>query len=225
MLKKRTAPQLYYGDLPESQDHAHQLVGHALDIMNHYVDCFESALELHDHGQWKFLTTKKKNARIFRHWQFIAARDGALSVYHFHWALQGLVSALNDCSYLAERLDLKTFRAARRRFEGWFPNAIQLRHAVGHSAEKTKNRREHLEHGFTGICKIPGLNLGRVRNYVITDHLYRRTFCNTWKGKIECYKINGENLERLALTRNAVFDAFDDMNRDFKNKRRAPDQE
>ncbi len=216
MLKQREAPVLYYGNVPESQHHAHQLVGHALDNLNHYVDCFESALELHDHGQAKHLATKGKRWRIFRHWQFIAARDGALSIYHFHWTLQGLVSAVSDCKYLSDRLDLTAIRTARKQFESWFPNAIQLRHAVGHSAERTKNRRDHIEHGFTGICKIPGLNRGRVRDYVITDHLYRRTFCNTWKGKIECYKINGQNMERLALTRNAIFDVFDEMNRKFR---------
>lgn len=216
MLKKRSAPALYYGSLPASQDHAHQLVGHALDIMNHYVDCFESALELHDYGQEKYLTTKGRKSQIFRHWQFIAARDGALSVYHFYWALSGLVTALNQCAYLSDRLDLKQIREVRKQFDAWFPNAKEVRDAVGHAADKTKDSQEHKRHGFTGVCKIPGLNAGRVTNYVITDHLYRRSFCNTWKGKIECYKINGQNMERLALTRNAIFDLFDEMNRKFR---------
>ncbi len=216
MLKKREAPALYYGNVPESQHHAHDVVGGALDNLNHCLDCFESALKLHDHGLTKLRSAKGITRKhLYRHWQFIAARDGAVSIFNFKWALEGLGDSVNQCDYLKERLDLAAIRAAKRLFDKHFPNATQVRHAVAHATEKSKNPREHLEHGYTGVCKIPGLNLGKVRNFVITDHLYRRSFCNTWKGKIECYKLSKGSLKNLSLVRDAVYDAFDAMNNKF----------
>ena len=139
-----------------------------------------------------------------------------MSIYHFQWSLQGMFNSLSKCPHLTARLDEAALRAAKKDFDNWFPNVTQLRNSVGHAGEKTRHEQEHLEHGFTGICDIPGLRIGPVRDYVITDHLCGRLYCNTWKKKIECYKISQENLEKIALTRDAVFDVFDAMNRKFK---------
>jgi hypothetical protein len=161
---------------------------------------------------------KGSRLQIYRYWQFSAARDGALSIYNFYWALKGIPDSLNECNYLANRLNLVELRKVRKKFDALFTNATQVRHAVGHATEKAKNRREHNQHGFTGIVKIPGLNLGPVKRFLIVDHLYRRNFCNTWQGKIECYKISKKTLADLASVRDAAFDVFDAMNRKFKGR-------
>jgi hypothetical protein len=216
MIRKREAPSLYSGNVPESQDHAHQLVGHALDNLNHYLQDFASALELFDHAYELMKTAEQEDWDVFRHWQFVAARDGALSIYHFQWSLQGMFNSLAQCPYLASRLDEVALRQAKKQFDKWFANAVAMRNSVGHAGDKTKHAQEHLQHAFTGICDIPGLRLGLVTNYTITDHLCGRMYCNTWNKKIECYRIDHDNLQKMTLTRDTIFDIFDAMNAKFK---------
>jgi hypothetical protein len=113
-------------------------------------------------------------------------------------------------------MDKSVVRKAKKQFHKAFPNATEVRNAIGHSGEKARNPDKHREHGFTGVLNEKGLNVGKVRNYVVTDHLHRRWFCNTWKGKLESYKISEKSLADLAAVRDQIFDAFDAMNASSK---------
>lgn len=213
MRKKRHAPILYYGCVPEPQQHALQLVGHALDNLEYYTNGFMSALKLFDYCVNHTKKQKdKRNRNTYRSWQFIAARDGALAIYHFACALNALSQSLNECKVLGTRMPAGALRHCKKKLNAKFPNLVRMRHAVGHAGEKASTTRQHEQHGFTGTYIRDGLKLKNVHNYVITDHLFRRTYCNTWGGKIESYKLNSNSLTSLIMVRDAVFDAVEAAN-------------
>ncbi len=69
-------------------------------------------------------------------WCGIAARDAAMSVYHFGETRRAISSSLGKCPSLNAQVDAEKLRAARKAFDREFPDAVQLRHAIGHLAEQ-----------------------------------------------------------------------------------------
>jgi hypothetical protein len=211
-VRNRPIPELHFRNVPEKQHHALLLIGHNLDMLEYHLNSFEAALKLFEYSA-RQIRTQERRSRVlpFRRWQFMAARDGAMSIYHFAWAFQGLADSLRECDYVLTRLDPQVLKNCRRQISKGFPNFERVRHAVGHASEKARNPNKHLLHGFSGSYRKNGLDLRRVKNYVITDHLYRRTYANTWDGKIESYKLNSVSLKNLSAIRNIIFDALDDV--------------
>jgi hypothetical protein len=68
-------------------------------------------------------------------WQSMAARDGALTIYHFGRAIQGLQSSFRFCPTLRDLVDHEAIRQAKKDFDVAFPHNIQIRHAVSHVAD------------------------------------------------------------------------------------------
>jgi hypothetical protein len=211
MPKKRTAPVLYYGNVPEAQLNALQLVGLALNNLAYFAECFEADLSLFDSCA-KQIKTEPKRKEQLRNWQFVAARDGVVSIYNFSEALSSVAQSLHECPHIKSRLKYSMIEAAKARFKSHFPNAKRLRHSVGHAGEKASNSHEHAKHGYTGKFKISTGRPVRVRNFIAIDVLNGRKYSNTWDHRVESYRIGPTTLARLKAVRDGIWDAFDEMN-------------
>jgi hypothetical protein len=108
-------------------------------------------------------------------------------------------------------LNYSAIKLAQKTFKEQFPNVEQIRHAVGHAAEKTQGSQKHATHGYTGRYR----GLTTVRNFVMIDGLQGRKYSNTWRGRIETYRLSNLTLKRIMFARDIIFDAFDEMNASF----------
>lgn len=209
MLEKREIPQTDALSFPSTDQMRHDVLINALDLMNHQLDGFNAALELFDYALAKTKTAKRRRMDMFRQWLFIAARDGAITVYNFQIALGAVIETVNTSQFLFDKVDKAALKAARKHFESAFPVARDMRHSVGHATDKARNVKQHLENGYSGVLNVPGLELDLVKDYLVVDHLEGRTLYNSFEKKIVCYTIDQAALDHLAAVRNEVFDQFD----------------
>ncbi len=146
-------------------------------------------------------------------WQRMAARDGALAIYHFGQALAAVSAGLRGCPTLNAVVDHTRIRLARRSFAATFPEYDAIRHVVGHAADFSATPMERRIHSITGPWK---LSFGRVTIEVkdrggyhqFSDNLYDRTYCVTYKGRAHNNDISDETLNALSRARERVYSAF-----------------
>lgn len=214
MAKRHTVPSLYYGNVPESQMLALNLVGHSLDNLEYFSANFSAALKLFDFCK-KQRASRLKPPQHYRSWQFVAARDGAISMHNFSDAIAALKEAASACQYIADRLDVTSIKALQDKFNRTFPNSKRVRHSVGHAGEKTKGLDQHKKHGFKGSYNRGGLKIAAAHGAIVIDHLHGRTFSNSWHGQIETYRISKKTLSQLQALKYEIYDLFDEMNLRF----------
>lgn len=213
--KKRTAPVLFYGNVPEVQLEALQFVGHALDNLEYFANSFEAALKLFDYSAGQIKAAPKHRRELMRGWQFVAARDGVVTIYNFREAIKSVKQSLHECPHIKSRLSFQKIEDAEKRFNSYFPNAKRLRHSVGHAGEKASNSHQHRKHGYTGKIQLyPGKTV-RVKKFIAIDILNKRKYSNTWDGRLESYRISSQTLRRLISIRDEIWDVFEEMNLKF----------
>jgi hypothetical protein len=86
-------------------------------------------------------------------WQSIAARDGALSIYHFGSTIEAIRHSLPSCPALNALVDHTVLRTAHAQFRKEFPRIEAVRHVVAHVADFTKTA-ELKEHSKKGPYKL-----------------------------------------------------------------------
>jgi hypothetical protein len=117
---------------------------HALSLFDH-ASALEAQLETlamqtfgqtEDMEQWRSrLETRRQiseKEREFGAWKRIAARDAAMTIYHFSITLEAIQFGKN--SALGAKVDHSLIRRSRKEFKEYFPNAKTMRDAVGHYA-------------------------------------------------------------------------------------------
>jgi hypothetical protein len=126
--------------------------------------------------------------------RMMAARDGAMTIFHIGKALQAINANLKLCPTLAGQVDSKILRAACKKFSTAFPKNEALRTAVAHVAEFTQSPQQ-----FQKItAKIGGLFLNNLEG---GDEFTTTSF----KGERVSYHINNKS---AALLREVVQDLF-----------------
>lgn len=118
---------------------------------------------------------------VFTNFRLIAARDGALSLYHFSCSLEALQSLLIRCP-TTRNSDLKALKTAAKVFRRAFPNAAALRHAVAHAGEVFANPARMKEHIQQQDFNSPG-GFSSAGGY-LSAQLFERRFSIGWQGKV-----------------------------------------
>jgi|tagenome__1003787_1003787.scaffolds.fasta_scaffold20692921_2 hypothetical protein len=147
-------------------------------------------------------------------WQMMAARDGALAIYHFGQTLPAVKAAFGQCASLRPVVDFIALRLAANVFEATFPSYEAIRHAVGHVADFAVTPKKKAEHSIKGPWKGEfggvGLELkdfGLLHRF--SDNLYDRSYCITIEGKVHSYEVSVATLAKLRTIRASVYAAFD----------------
>jgi hypothetical protein len=90
---------------------------------SYYYHEFRAAVELYDHSNIEGARASLTDAESWaQDWMSLAARDGAMTIYHFGEALKALGTCFKDCPTLRKHIDHDALRSARKLMEKYFPH-------------------------------------------------------------------------------------------------------
>jgi hypothetical protein len=142
----------------------------------------------------------------FIYYRIIAARDGALNIFHFGCSLEAVQKQLPTCPALARKTSAVGIRNAVKKFREYFPHCDNVRHAVAHTGEQAKNPRvmrqneqkaSHEGHGFSTSA-----------GGQLVQAIYERTYTVTLKGDFFTVQLDPEETKKLTHVRYLVDFAF-----------------
>jgi hypothetical protein len=167
-----------------------------------FIRHFGAALKLFDlaFGQLQLsVSDRTVDLHTAADWAHIAARDGALQIYHVGAVMEGLGVALREAPTLLGMIDSSKRRDGFRQFRRDFPSYKEIRDAIGHSfeevAETVTAMKAHLAPGPVQI---------------IGGGLNERKYTVTFKGQQHAYEISQESLEKLTAAYGLFLSAFED---------------
>lgn len=193
-------------DLPEREKHAAFLLQRRLDSLADYIENFVSAINLFEFCRDNI--SAKSSQHDFRNWQFIAARDGVMTIYHFGKSVTHLNDILNKIPSVSRNVDTKALRNARKDFSSYFQKIDEIRNAVAHEAEKYQNQDKFRTHSFSGSSSQHGIKISRSSNIMISNTISDRKFVVTYNGQMHACEISTSSLEKLKGIAAGVFGAF-----------------
>jgi hypothetical protein len=142
----------------------------------------------------------------FIHYRMIAARDGALNIFHFGCSLEAIKKQLPKCASMAQRSDAVKLRNAVKQFKNYFPHADNVRHAIAHagelfsSPEKIKANEQKSDHQGIGFSSLAGGHL--------IGAIYERTYSVSNHGLVFSVTLDNESIAKLVHIVSLVDDAF-----------------
>lgn len=183
-----------------------------LRMLSRYVNNFTSALSL-----FRFCETKlfdklqsldHSDQQMLVNWQRIAARDGAMSIYHFFETMGAAKTCLNKCKIAAVKTNKERFKEARMIFKKAFPISQYLRNSVAHPHEFSFSQDNLRKHGFTGTQKKGSFAIEESTNCVIGDALDGCRYVTTHNNKIIDYNLDVNSYNALRHTEIVFMSAF-----------------
>jgi hypothetical protein len=143
-------------------------------------------------------------------WQSIAARDGALSIYHFGHAIKGLQNSMHACPTLNQQVENKKIKAALKIFESAFPDNIEIRNAVAHVAESSKTLEAKTANSVKGPFRKKLFSSEDPEGVTwLPGNINGCTYAVTLRGKVYTYELNLESAAKLRTVKMQIFSAFD----------------
>jgi hypothetical protein len=133
---------------------------------------------------------------VFIQYRIIAARDGALNIFHFGCSLEAIKKQLPMCPSIAQRTDAVKLRNAVKQFNSDFPHADNVRNAIAHAGEvfstpqKIKENEQKSDHKGVGFSSGAGGHL--------IGALYERTYTVSNHGFIFSVTLNADAIAKLA---------------------------
>jgi hypothetical protein len=200
-------PRIAVQALPEGERDAAHLVSTNLQSFEAHVRDFQSALALYNYCQ---LLRNGPNMGDACNWSFIAARDGAMSVYHSYRALDGIRQTLTKAPTLVAMVNRAALKSAGKIFHERFSSFEDVRDAVAHAGEKTKTPEQYAKHSFSGNMNEGGIIATNVRNLTISNALSGRRYTNTWEGRIVTYELSQQSHSHLEAAKGFLWEAFRD---------------
>jgi hypothetical protein len=138
---------------------------------------------------------------VFSLYRMIAARDGALNIYHFGRSLAAIRNQLGACRSITN-IDRKKVREAGKVFRLHFPHVDSVRHAIVHAGElyntpaKMENEelKRHTSFGAAGGTLMSALS--------------ERTYSIGFEGEVFSVTLDNQTISILITIRNSVDSAF-----------------
>jgi hypothetical protein len=167
-------------------------------LLDIYVRQFQTALDLFTHAEALIRKDLSSHTR-FQGWLFIAARDAALTIYHFGHVLQATRGRIRRCPTLKPFYRAQSMRLAHKLYEANFGHIERIRHAIGHTGEmiSTPENLKRMQGG--GQDRQPSL---------IISHLSNRKFQTTHDGELFSFEIADETLKMLERITGLAYEAF-----------------
>jgi len=143
---------------------------------------------------------------VFIQYRIIAARDGALNIFHFGCSLDAIKKQLPRSPSLVRQTDAIKLRNAVKQFNSFFPHADNVRHAVAHAGEmfrspqRMKENEQKTDHKGVGFSSVAG-------GFLI-GALYERTYSVSNLGQIFSVTLDSGAVQKLAKVILLVDEAF-----------------
>ena len=128
-------PRLHADGLPPGEQVAAHVIQSNLLLFASHVTDFQAALSLFDFCRTQMRAGPKDLTFM---WPFVAARDGAMSVYHAYTVLDGIRETVAKTKELAQLVDREALKATGNIFHTHFRSFEDIRDAIAHAGDKMK---------------------------------------------------------------------------------------
>lgn len=136
-------------------------------------------------------------------WMLIAARDGALAIYHFGKTLEAIKKSLPGFPTLNSEVDHNLIRKANADYRKRFPRYEAIRHVVAHSAEFSATQAKRELHANKG--PLVARAVGATKGIRFSDSLIQRTYIVNFEGDAHSYEITHASADCLFLSKLMVY--------------------
>jgi hypothetical protein len=201
------------------REHVWHLVSNLLSLAALVKD-FDAAVKLREHCETRMkfsgfnLKSRDRKAReehgLSLRWKFIAASDGAMTIFNFYQTMNGIRKEFRNCPTLKSMVDHSKLRSATKQFEQQFPNFGAIRRAAAHKSELSATKEDYDRESYTGPDPSPMFNTAGFKNVMLNGFI-RNTgeFSQTIEGKIVTYCLNSTTTEILKSITAEFFSGFD----------------
>ncbi|MFN0043496.1 MAG: hypothetical protein ACKVSF_09840 [Alphaproteobacteria bacterium] len=142
-------------------------------------------------------------------WQLMAARDGALTIYHFGRAIEGLRDSFRGCPALRDQVDHNTIRQGYSEFKSAFPHFIEIRAAVAHVADFSQTTEKKARHSIKGLFSAKRFSSSDPAGITwLPGNMNDHTFAVTLNGEPYTYDLIPESVDKLRKIKIQIFSAF-----------------
>lgn len=175
-----------------------------LHALHHYANCFKYALQLFEFSEGKLSSLlspmgpkmEDQEARLmFAGWMLIAARDATMSLYHFAKAMEEIRACFRHLLKFRALIKHDVIRLSVKLFSARFPNYLQMRHSVAHSAESA-SLEERIKNAVSGLS--------------LRENLMGRKFTSSIEGRYLSTEMSQNTLGRIEDIEKRFYSAFID---------------
>jgi hypothetical protein len=209
-------PQIDRSRIPADQMPAFLHIVQLLAELNLYERNLLLAVYLYEYSQTAGWELRNDFARMewalwtTGGWQLMAARDGALTIYHFGRAIEGLRNSLGFCPALSSQVDSRKIKNAQKIFESRFPDNIEIRNAVAHVADFSQTTEKKTSHAVKGPFKTKWFSSEDPLGVTwLPGNMNGHTYAVTFMGKPYTYDLSFESASKLRDVKVQIFSAFD----------------
>jgi hypothetical protein len=135
-------PRFDLREFPEGERDSVEHIQGLLGRLFGYVNSFDAAIRLAQRSAQEMSQLRDQNPdggyrmpEPLHEYQFVAARDGAMTIYHFACVIDGIRQSRRNAPTLSAMIDDQRIKIAGRLFNTYFPDFERVRHAVAHAAE------------------------------------------------------------------------------------------
>lgn len=178
-----------------------RLVEDHLQRLVRYAEDFSAALSL-------FNFCQQFDHRLTGNWSFVAARDGAMTIYHTGKTMELTRAALKRTPTLEALTSTAPLSQAGKTYRQAFPTFEKVRHAVSHSSELFRDKESVARNAFSGSYDDGLVRIENSTNAVVSNSLLGRNYTNTIDGKIVSYEVSEATKTKVYECVNTFVSAF-----------------
>lgn len=207
LMDESRSPLIYYLELPADEQKIGAVIVQNLRGLEAYRRFFEDDLGLFDFAYDHRHSEEPAAYARGVPWMFIAARDGAMQLYHFGMTLRAFAGLLSSAPTLAAMTDTKAVEQAKRVFEDHFKDFYEIRQGVAHVADHSVTPARRERHAVKKSDKYvtflaPRLDDGSIAeteraSFFARNNLDGRTYWGTVEGRSVEYEITQLSLDKL----------------------------
>jgi len=201
-------PQIDLSRSPKEEEKSLWLLNGALSSIARFSSNFAACVHLFDYCALQNSVLPDPRSEAFSTWQFVAARDAVMSIWHFRQEMHAAHDLANQSPYLIPSLNRASLGTSHSRFDKYFPDFAGIRHAVAHAGEMSKTEAKFDENAFTGSYEGHGIKIADSKGTMIQDCFSGRTYICTHEGKIVHCDISSATVSRLNEVKGLFYQGF-----------------
>ncbi|MEA2882193.1 MAG: hypothetical protein QOH32_1449 [Bradyrhizobium sp.] len=213
--------------LPEEEHEAASHIERLLSLLATYEVRFLAALSLFDKSEEEMsklfgLLAHRREVGDPRsispefatvtEWMAMAARDGAITIYHFGNTIEAIRKALPNCPTMNARVEHSILRGASRFFRTEFPRYEAIRHVISHAADFAATPASIAAHSHRGgpikFNRGGSLEISGKASRYYSDNLMNRTYYVSYEGEAHSYEIDQKTADKLLLAKLRVYSSL-----------------
>lgn len=191
------APKVSAKGLSEAEAQRVYHINDLLSTLDGRCREFKAALALFDKSESAIhdSATTAENRATYGEWLFMAAREGAATIYKFDEDFEAIGINLNKSPTVLQKIDTTAKKAAEKSFSVAFPGIFGVRDSTQHGGAifgTPEKVQQHQENPF----------------YIAINNIEGRTLKTTFKNKVVGLDITEQSLKQLEAIRDMIWEAF-----------------